>query len=235
MSDGDGLVQVGKGVEFPLFLLDGDVELLDTFKGQLVTLDKDTDRVSHEFGGDFEDIGGHGGGEEDNLGRRGEELEDVVDLILESTREHLIGFIETEDLDVVGLEGTTLDHVENTSRSTDNDVYTFLELGHGLTNRGSTDGGETLNVHVVSEGDDDLLDLLGEFTGRGEDESLGLLEGDVDGLEDRDREGSGLSGSGLGLSDNIVTLRKRLLMSDGCDEDGMIGGRTATTGMIARC
>jgi len=182
LSDGDGLVQVGESVELPFLLLNGDVELLDTFKSQLVTLDENTDGVAHEFGGDLEDIGRHGGGEEDNLGRRGEELEDVVDLILESTREHLIGFIETEDLDVVGLEGTTLDHVENTSRSTDNNVYTFLELSHGLTNRGSTDSGETLDVHVVSKGDDDLLNLLGEFTSRGEDESLRLLKGDVDGL-----------------------------------------------------
>ena len=80
------------------------------------------------------------------MGRGGKELEDVVDLdgVLETSREHLVGLIETEDLDVVRLEGTTLDHVEDTSRRTDDDVNTLLELGHGLADRGSTDGGEAL-------------------------------------------------------------------------------------------
>jgi hypothetical protein len=85
-------------------------------------------------------------------------------------------------------------------------VDTLLELGHSLANGSSTDGSEALDVHVVSEGDENLLDLLGELTGGGEDESLGLLDGNVDGLEDRDGEGRGLAGSGLSLSDNVVTL-----------------------------
>jgi hypothetical protein len=37
-----------------------------------------------------------------------------------------------------------------------------------------------VDVHVVSQSDDDLLDLLGELTGRGENESLRLAEGHVD-------------------------------------------------------
>lgn len=157
------------------------------------------------------------------MGRGGKELEDVVDLVLESAREHLVGLIETEDLDVVRLEGTALDHVEDTSGRADDDVNTLLELGHGLADRGSTDGGEALDVHVVSEGDEDLLDLLGELTGRGEDESLGLLEGNVDRLEDRDREGGGLSGSRLRLRDDVVSG------NDGHDGTLLDGRRTLET------
>lgn len=207
LGDGDGLVEIRESIEFPLLLLNSNVELLDSFKGQLIPLDENPDGIPHELGGDLEDIGGHGSGEENNLGGRGEELEDIVDLVLESSRKHLIGLIKTEDLDVVGLEGTPLDHVEDTSGGSDNDVDSFLELGHSFTDGGSSNSGEALDVHVVSEGDNDLLNLLGEFTGRGEDESLTLLEGDVDGLENGDGESGGLSSSGLSLGNDIVSLR----------------------------
>lgn len=54
------------------------------------------------------------------------------------------------------------------------------ELGHVLSDEGATDTGVALDVEVVTESDDDLLDLLGKLSGRGEDKSLGLLLGGVD-------------------------------------------------------
>lgn len=56
----------------------------------------------------------------------------------------------------------------------------LVELGNVLSNGGTTDTGVAVDVEVVTEGDDDLLDLLGELTGGGEDKSLGLLDGGVD-------------------------------------------------------
>lgn len=87
LSDGDSLIQIGEGIELPLLLLNGDVELLDTFKGKLVLLDQDADGVAHELGGDLKDVLGHGGREKDDLGALGKELEDVVDLLGETTLE----------------------------------------------------------------------------------------------------------------------------------------------------
>lgn len=84
LGDGDGLVEIGQGVELPLLLLNGNVELLDTLKGKLLLLDQDADGVAHELGGDLEDVLGHGGGQEGNLGGLGEQLEDVVDLLGET-------------------------------------------------------------------------------------------------------------------------------------------------------
>ena len=84
LGDGDGLVKIGEGVELPLFLLNGNVELLDTLKGKLLLLDQDADGVAHELGGDLEDVLGHGGGQEGNLSGLGEQLEDVVDLLGET-------------------------------------------------------------------------------------------------------------------------------------------------------
>lgn len=87
LGDGDSLVQVREGVELPLLLLNSNVELLDTLQGKLVLLDKDTDGVAHELGGDLEDVLGHGSGQENDLGGLGQELEDVVDLLSETTLE----------------------------------------------------------------------------------------------------------------------------------------------------
>lgn len=108
-------------------------ELSDTLEGELVSLDENPDGVSHELLGDLEDLGGHGSREENDLSVGGEELEDVVDGVLESGREHLIGLVETEHLDRLGLEGTSVDHVENSTGGTDNDVRSFGELGHVLS------------------------------------------------------------------------------------------------------
>lgn len=85
LGDGDSLVQIGQGVELPLLLLDGNVELLDTLKGKLILLHQDTDGVTHELGGDLEDVLGHGGGQQNNLGGLRQQLEDVVNLLGETT------------------------------------------------------------------------------------------------------------------------------------------------------
>jgi hypothetical protein len=208
LGDGDGLVQVGEGVELPLFLLNGDVELLDTFEGKLVLLDENTDGVAHELSGDLEDVLGHGGGEEDNLGGLGEKLEDVVDLLGETARQHLIGLVEDEHLHGVGLEDATLDHVVDTAGGSDNDLGAVLEGLHVVANAGTTDTGVALDVHEVTDGDNDLLDLLGKLAGGGEDEGLAGLDVGVKLLEDRDGESSGLASTGLGLGNDIVAWRR---------------------------
>lgn len=206
LGDGNSLVQVGQSVQLPVLLLNGNVELLDTLEGQLGLLDQDTDGVAHELGGNLENVLGHGGGKKDDLGGLRKELEDVVDLLSETARKHLIGLIENEHLHGIGLQETTLDHVVDTTGSTDNDLRAVLESLHVVANAGTTNAGVALDAHEVTDSDDDLLDLLGQLTGRGENEGLALLEVGVDLLEDGDGESGGLSGTGLSLSNNIVTL-----------------------------
>lgn len=121
-------------------------------------------------------------------------------------RKHLIGLVENEHLHAVGLEETALDHVLNTTGSTDNNLRTVLKGLHILTDTGTTDTSVALDLHKISDGNNDLLDLLSKLTGRGKDQSLALLDVGVDLLENRDREGGGLSSTGLGLSNDIVTL-----------------------------
>lgn len=204
LSNGDSLVQVGESIKLPVLLLNSDVELLDTFEGKLVLLDEDTDGVAHELGGDLEDILGHSSGQKDDLGALGQKLEDVVDLLGETARQHLVGLVKDEHLHVVGLEDATLDHVVDTAGSTDNDLGTVLEGLHVVTDAGTANAGVALDVHEVTDGDNDLLDLLSELTGGGEDKRLAGLDVGVDLLEGRDGEGSRLTGTRLGLRNDIV-------------------------------
>jgi hypothetical protein len=157
------------------------------------------------------------------LGVLGEELEDLVDLVFETAGQHLICFIETEDLDGVGPEGPAVDHIEYATGSTDDDLNTFLQLRHVFTNVGATDTGMAFDVHVVAESDNDLLNLLGKLTGRCEDESLGAFDGEVELLEDGDGKCCSFASTGLSLSDDIVTLDYR--------DDGSLldSGRTLET------
>ncbi len=84
LGDGDSLVEIGEGVELPVFFLDGNIKLLDTFKRELSLLNQDADRVTHELCRDLEDVLGHGGRQEDDLGGLREKLEYVVDLLREA-------------------------------------------------------------------------------------------------------------------------------------------------------
>jgi hypothetical protein len=213
LSDGNGLVEVGEGIELPVFLLDGHVELLDTFEGKLVLLDQDTDRVAHELSGDLEHILGHGGGKKDDLSRLRKKLEDVVDLLGETTRQHLISLVKNEHLHGVGLEETTLDHVLHTARSSNDDLGTVLKSLHVITDAGTTNASVALDANEVTESNDDLLDLLSKLTGWCEDQSLALLDSRVDLLQDRDGESSSLSGSRLSLGNDVGACRSQILFN----------------------
>jgi hypothetical protein len=63
-----------------------------------------------------------------------------------------------------------------------------------------------LDIHEIANGDNDLLDLLGQFTGRSQDQSLALLDIWVQLLKDGNGESGGLSRSRLCLSNDIVSL-----------------------------
>ena len=63
----DRVVEVAQRVELPLLTLDGDVELADTLKGELLLLDEDADGVPHEPSGHPKHLLGHSGGQQDHL------------------------------------------------------------------------------------------------------------------------------------------------------------------------
>lgn len=92
----------------------------------------------------------------------------------------------------------------DTTGGTDNDLRAILQGLHVVTNAGATNAGVALDVHKVADGNNDLLDLLGQLTSGSEDQSLAGLQVGVDLLQDRNGEGGGLAGTRLGLSNDIV-------------------------------
>ena len=103
-------------------------------------------------------------------------------------------------------------------------MYALLELGHVFPDIGSTNARMTFDVHVVAEGDDDLLDLLCELTRRSENERLGALDRKVELLQDRDGKSRCFAGTRLGLGDNVVAF------DDGHDGALLNGGGAFETG-----
>lgn len=184
-------VKVNEDVKLPLLSLDGDVVLSDTFEGQLFVFNQDLGGVfSHEVGGELQNIGRHGGGEKGNLDVTWEELEDVLNLLLESSGEHFVGFVEDEQFQVVSLEVVLLHHFVNSSWGSNNDVLSFFQLGDVFLHDGSSDAGVDLEVAVLSEGFDDDSNLDGQLSGWGDDQSLAVVSVWVDGLECSNRKSS---------------------------------------------
>ena len=95
----------------------------------------------------------------------------------------------------------------NRTWSTNDNLGTLLESLHIILDGGTTNAGVALNINEDTDSNDELLDLLGQFTGRGENQSLALLDVWIELLEDRDRESRGRSGTRLSLGNDIVALK----------------------------
>lgn len=98
----------------------------------------------------------------------------------------------------------------DTTRSTDNNLGTFLKGLHVLANTGSADASMAFDAHEIADGDNDLLDLLSQLTSGSQNECLALLEVGIDLLKNGDRESGGLASSRLGLRNYVVTYRESI-------------------------
>jgi len=179
LGDGDGLVEIAQCVQLPFLFFDSNIKLLDTFQRQLIPLHKNFDGLPHELLRHLQHVGGHSGREKDDLSVLRQKLEHLVNLVLEPTRQHLISLVETEYLDIVSPKRTAVDHVVHPARGTDNDLDALLELRHVLADVSAPDTSMALDVHVITEGDDDFLDLLSQLASGCENEGLGALDGQV--------------------------------------------------------
>jgi len=199
-------VQVEKNLNLPLLLVDSDVVLRDTLKSEMLLLDEDLLGVAHEVLSQGQDLVGHGSREQSNLNVSGQELEDVLNLLLETAREHLIGLVHDEDTQVVRLEDVSLHHIVDTAGRTNDDVNTALQLLDVLLDTGATNASVNVDARVLTDGLDDEGNLHRELTGRRNDEALNERGRTVDDLESGDGEGTRLTSTGLGLSNGVVTL-----------------------------
>lgn len=148
---------------------------------------------------------GHGSGEQAHLHLLRHKLEYIINLVFEAAREHLVGLVQHEHLDVRHAEGAAVDHIVNTAGGTDDNVDAFLQLADVVSHVGASDAGVALRLHEVAELDDHFLDLLGQLAGGREEKGLAGAVLDVDTLQHTDGEGRGLASSTLSLANRVAT------------------------------
>ena len=102
-----------------------------------------------------------------------------------------------------------MNHILDTPRGPNNNLRPSLKSGHVVTNTRASNAGMTVDGHEITNGDNDLLNLLGQLACRCKNQCLACLEIGVKFLKDRDGEGSGLSGSRLRLGNDIGTWKER--------------------------
>jgi hypothetical protein len=120
----------------------------------------------------------------------------------------------------------------DTARGADDDLRAILDGLDVVTDSSATNASVGIDVHEITDSNDDLLDLLRQLTSGSKDESLAFLELRVNVLKNGDGECGSFASTGLGLGDNVATFP-------------MLAERTFShrwkrllpwmTGMIARC
>mmetsp|Transcript_14782 Transcript_14782/g.25605 ORF Transcript_14782/g.25605 Transcript_14782/m.25605 type:complete len:510 (-) Transcript_14782:111-1640(-) len=137
------------------------------------------------------------------LGRQ--ELHNLVHIFGKAHGKHLIGLIKHKRLDVGGIQRSAVDEIVDTTRGTDDQMRRVgLENPDILRHAGATNASVALELHVITQGLDDLLDLLGQLAGGSENHGLHFRHGGVDILQASDDKGCGLAHTGLCLRNGIA-------------------------------
>ena len=162
----------------------------------------------------------HGGREERHLTFARQRFEDLVDCVDEAHAQHLIGFVEHHHRQRVGVEAFALEVIDHPARRADDDLRParqLLELhAQALSAVDRQDLEARHEVGVFLEG---FGDLDGELARRREHQHLGLVELGIDARQQRQREGCGLAGTGLGLAQHVLAFEQQR------DTGGLDGGR----------
>mmetsp|Transcript_133927 Transcript_133927/g.232437 ORF Transcript_133927/g.232437 Transcript_133927/m.232437 type:complete len:287 (-) Transcript_133927:373-1233(-) len=150
LGDGYTVIQIHEGLQLVL-LFDGNVELLNTLQSQSLLLDQNAPGVAHELGRQIQHVWRHSGREKCNLDVLGKELEDLVDLLGETLRQHFISFVQNQNLEGLSPQRTSLDDVENATRSTDSNNNARVELADIIDNASTSDESRAESGIAVSK------------------------------------------------------------------------------------
>ncbi len=212
-----GLLEQGE--EQLVALVDGDgVERVGDGGGDFAAGDLDLHRIDQAPLCEGLDRGGHGGGEEKCLAAfPWAEIDDFAHLREEPHVEHAVDLIEDENLDFPEAHGGAVEAIDEAAGSGDHDIHAFLELLHLLAEADAAVEKGDLHPGLGSVFFKLLGDLVGEFTGRLEDEDLGFSQL----LDFRKRgqcERRGFASACLGCADDVLALeddRDRLRLDRG--------------------
>ena len=254
--------------------VDGDHELVDELGRGVPRRDLDARGLVEQARREAADVVRERRREQQVLPAGRQQVDDLADVADEAHVEEAVGLVEDEDLDAREVDGALADVVEQAAGRGDHDLGARSKLGGlRLEADAAVDRGRPDRA-VLAVGPDALLDLDGELAGGDDDEDAdrragggrggpaallrrevarGLADaGLVQDLDDREDEGRGLAGAGLGAGEEVAALedqRDRLaldrgglgvaLVGDGAEQlgrepEGIEGheGRTLLTGPI---
>ena len=133
--------------------------------------------------GEAQDLVWHSSREKSDLNITWQILEDVLNLLLEASGEHLVCLIHDEEPEVICFENTLLHHIVNSTWSSHNDVDSLFKELDVLSNAGTSDTGVNFNTHVFADGVHNEGDLQGQFSGWSNNERLDVLTSDINRLQ----------------------------------------------------
>jgi hypothetical protein len=169
--------------------------------------------------------------EERRLARLGRRHEDRVEVFCEAHIEHLVGFIEHEDAQVVEFQSAALDVIQRASRRGDDDADAAFQGADLLRDRRAAIDRHDADANALGVLVDRFGHLHCQLAGRHEHQAAGVLRLLLrQPLQHRQREGRGLPGAGRRLREEIalrdeqrdcLTLNGcRLLVSERADRGG---------------
>ncbi len=193
-------------------LLDEHHPLLDPLRGRGDGMHGHLGGIGQDLIGERHDLARHGGREEQGLTLLWQHPDYPAHVMDEAHVEHAVGLVQDEHLKGVEPDVALIEQVEQPARRRDQDVDAArqcLDLRH-LPDAAEHDG--LAQARMAAIGGEAGADLGRELAGRGEDQDpAGLGAGAPrhgrETLQDRQHEGCGLAGAGLGAADQIAALQ----------------------------
>jgi hypothetical protein len=168
--------------------------------------DGDANRVALMATRDGVDARGHGGREQNGLTFLRRRLENGLQVLGESHVEHLVRFVQHDHGDAVELEGVLADVIERATGRGHDDVASATKRIDLATDGLSAVDGNATRAQIVSVLVDGLGNLHGQFARGHQHQRHGrgpVLVG-IEQLQNGQREGRGLAGSGGRLTEQVL-------------------------------
>ena len=196
--------QLVKRFDLLIAILDHDDILLDILRSR-TGFDADRDRVFQKFFRQIGDLARQSRRKEKRLSRFLKEREQVFHIMDEPHIEHPIDFIEHDRIERRKIEILPLDQVLQTTRCSDDEVRILLQTLDLRIDMRATDTDSRLDTESPRKITEFDIDLICQFTGRYDDQSL--LGPTVQHLvQERNEESGGFTCSRASHTDHIALL-----------------------------
>ncbi len=210
--DGAAHLGVGEqlGQQLALVLgLDEDQLLVDPLGGGADRRDRNLGRIVQQLARQLADLARHGGREEQVGALLGQVGDDAADRLQEAQVEHLVGLVEHENLGFRQVGVLLAQVVDQAAGGGDKDVDAGGQRLHLRAVLHAAKDHSDGEAEVLAVGAEALGDLAGQFAGGRQHQhpaaALGRgLTGGVQTMQDRQGEGGGLAGAGLGDAQQVA-------------------------------